>query len=104
MIPIFKMKCISRVSDQNGISRLYIIVELRHSGRKPLIFNQLNTFSHWASIAAWLFACLLLWWQLFVSAHSETSTGLEEGQSIVLKSDVFKVVYFMFYHFKFYYW
>ena len=32
-------ECISRVSDQNGVCRLYIIVEIYHSGRKPSIFN-----------------------------------------------------------------
>ena len=38
------MKCevehpdtMSRVSDQNGLSRIYIIVEIHHSGRKPSI-------------------------------------------------------------------
>ena len=35
----------SRVSDQNGISRLYIIVEIHHSGRKPSIYAE-NYYSH----------------------------------------------------------
>ena len=29
---------ISKVSDQNGISRLYVIVEIHHSGRKSSIY------------------------------------------------------------------
>ena len=32
--------CISRVSYQNGISPLYIIVEIYHSGWKPSIYFQ----------------------------------------------------------------
>ena len=32
-------KSISRVSKQNGVSLLYIIVEIHHSGRKPSIFS-----------------------------------------------------------------
>ena len=31
---------ISMISDQNGISPLYIIVEIYHSGQKSWIFNQ----------------------------------------------------------------
>ena len=30
---------ISSVSDQNGISLLYIMLEIHHSGREPSIFN-----------------------------------------------------------------
>ena len=36
------MKCVLRVSNQNGISRLYIIVEIYHSGWKPSIYGCLN--------------------------------------------------------------
>ena len=36
---------ISRVSDQNGISWLYIIVEIHHSGRKPSISSMLRWFA-----------------------------------------------------------
>ena len=32
---IMPVSIISRVSSQNGVSRLYIIVEIYHSGRKP---------------------------------------------------------------------
>ena len=28
-----------RVSDQNGVSVLYIMLEIHHSGREPLIFS-----------------------------------------------------------------
>ena len=28
-----------RVSDQNGVSPLYIMLEIHHSGREPLIFS-----------------------------------------------------------------
>ena len=31
-------KCISRVADQNGVSLLYIILEIHHSGREPQIY------------------------------------------------------------------
>ena len=31
---------ISRVSCQNGVFRLYIIVEIHHSGRKPSIYSR----------------------------------------------------------------
>ena len=30
---------ISRVSDQNGVSLLYIMLEIHHSGREPLKFS-----------------------------------------------------------------
>ena len=33
---------ISRVSNQNGISRLHIIVEIHHSGQKPSIYFLVN--------------------------------------------------------------
>ena len=36
---------ILRVSDQNGISQLYIIVQIHHSGRKPSVCSQ-NGFSY----------------------------------------------------------
>ena len=36
---------ISRVSDQNGISPLYFIVDVYHSGRKPLIHKRENSIS-----------------------------------------------------------
>ena len=32
--------CISRVPDQNGVSLLYIILEIHHSGREPSIYKQ----------------------------------------------------------------
>ena len=31
--------CISRVSDQNGVSPLYIVLEIHHSGPDPLIYR-----------------------------------------------------------------
>ena len=34
-----KQGTVSRVSHQNGVSRLYIFVELYHSGRKPLVWS-----------------------------------------------------------------
>ena len=34
-----------RVSDQNGVSQLYVIAEIYHSGRKPLICSVLLCFS-----------------------------------------------------------
>ena len=37
LIQIKGSASISRVSGQNGISPLYIIVEIHHSGRKPSI-------------------------------------------------------------------
>ena len=33
------LQYISRVSDQNGVSPLYIMLEIRHSGREPSICN-----------------------------------------------------------------
>ena len=30
---------ISRVSNQNGVSLLYIMLEIHHSGREPLIYS-----------------------------------------------------------------
>ena len=38
-------KHISRVSDQNGVSLLYIMLEVHHSGREPLICSRQNTSS-----------------------------------------------------------
>ena len=37
---------ISRVSDQNGAFLLYIMLEMHHSGREPLIFNVKLLDSH----------------------------------------------------------
>ena len=41
--PSFLSAVVSRVSNQNGISLLYIIVEIYHSGRKPSIYFYLQT-------------------------------------------------------------
>ena len=35
-----KKRLISRVPDQNGVSLLYIMLEIHHSGREPLICCQ----------------------------------------------------------------
>ena len=34
--------CILRVSDQNGVSPLYIMLEIHHSGREPLIYKAVS--------------------------------------------------------------
>ena len=48
---IVDLSTISRVSNQNSISQLFIIVEIYHSGRKPLIYTAINTSTykniHW---------------------------------------------------------
>ena len=34
---------ISRVSDQNGVSLLYIMLEIHHSGQEPSIYTHTDT-------------------------------------------------------------
>ena len=34
---VYTHMCVSRVSDQNGVSLLYIVLEIHHSGREPSI-------------------------------------------------------------------
>ena len=45
-ITVQTSSCISRVSDKNGVSLLYIMLEIHHSGQEPLIYNLYFTLYH----------------------------------------------------------
>ena len=40
--PVASLGTILRVSDQNGVSLLYIMLDIHHSGRDLLVFNNSN--------------------------------------------------------------
>ena len=47
---LIQMSNISRVSDQNGVSLLYIKLEIHHSGREPSIWIYVISLAHPATL------------------------------------------------------
>ena len=71
--------CISRVSDQNGVSLQYIMLEIHHSGREPSICDRIDTRQE---VKFWLWIIRLIeerYWTLswlLTSGHSTLSPVL----------------------------
>ena len=67
---------ISRVSDQNGVSQLHIIVEMHHFGWEPLIWKwEAKTFSDAHNIIKSSKICA---WIIFVLTVPSSGMGLQQ--------------------------